>query len=544
MCRGVASEAAFTVLGYKMMTSSYLALARQWRPQSLSQLVGQPYVVRALTNALSTGRLHHAYLFSGTRGVGKTSIARILAKSLNCQTGITPEPCRQCESCLAIEQGCFPDLIEVDAASNTKVEDTRTLLENVPYAPTMGRYKVYLIDEVHMLSNHSFNVLLKTLEEPPPHVIFILATTEPERLPMTILSRCLQFQLQNMTVQDIEQHLAVILNHENIPFEATSLEPIALSAKGSMRDALSLLERAIVIGEGHLNAQTVQQWLGAASFDQAVELVTLLANQQSKALIEQAAVIFSSGTLANQLFDRLLQVLHEISLLQAVPDLIGVRSRETLSALALKLSPEMVQLFYQIILIGKRDLASAPSPEIGLTMTLMRLLAFYPADNNEPPRRPKPNVVVAAVPEARPCIAPAPTQAPVKERSVEGVDAWGKILSELPIAGLLKILAESCLCESWEGNTIRLLLDIEQKPIFNETRQKALQQILTEHYGAPINLSIKLGEVKDRTPMKQAQIRQQNLDSELKVRVEADPFIQSAVQQMNASIEKIAPVEK
>lgn len=522
---------------------TYQALARQWRPQSLSQLVGQPYVVRALTNALSTGRLHHAYLFSGTRGVGKTSVARILAKSLNCQSGVTAEPCRQCETCLAIENGHFPDLIEVDAASNTKVEDTRSLLENVPYAPTIGRYKVYLIDEVHMLSNHSFNVLLKTLEEPPPHVIFILATTEPERLPVTVLSRCLQFQLQNVSLVDIEQQLASILQHEKITFEEGALEPIAISAKGSMRDALSLLERAIIVSQGPLTVQAVQQWLGAASFEQALELVVLLANQQSKELLNKAQEALASGTLAAQLLDRLLQVFHEVSILQTIPDAPALQRRETLLALSTQLSPEINQLFYQIALIGKRDLAYAPSPEMGLTMTLMRLLSFYPNAHFVGVGR------AQSAGEAR--LAPtrimrqeeqqkAPVEAVRHDSPVLGtpsIEAWTNLLPKLPLAGLIKVLVDSCICESWEANTITLILDNEQKPIFSEARLKALQQAVSDVQGSAVQVMIKFGDVQDRTPMKQAQAKQQALESQLKAKVDADPMIQSFVQEMGAIVE-------
>lgn len=511
------------------MASSYQALARQWRPQLLSQLVGQSYIVRALTNALSTGRLHHAYLFSGTRGIGKTSIARILAKSLNCQKGVTAEPCRVCAHCLAIEQGCFPDLMEVDAASNTKVEDTRTLLDNVPYLPTMGRYKVYLIDEVHMLSNHSFNSLLKTLEEPPPHVIFILATTEPERLPMTVLSRCLQFQLQNVSIQEIEQHLIMILNHENISFESEGVLLIAMGAKGSMRDALSLLERALAVGEGQLKTETIGQWLGAASFDQAVELVGLLANNQATVLIERANAMVSRGTLPLNLLDKLLCVAHEIALLQAVPDLIGIQKRDVLLRLSTQFTPEMVQLFYQILLIGKRDLASAPSAEVGLTMTLMRLLAFYPTDNK---------IKGPLLDQKK--VKTMPLVLVEKENTVEK-NHWAKVVSELPLTGLLKILAESCVCESWAGNIISLILDLEQKPLFNEMRQKALQQILTTYSGIPIQLKIQFGEVNNQTPLKQAQVKQQAIDSDLKNQMRSDPFIQSAIKEMNASIEQVVP---
>lgn len=368
---------------------SYQVLARKWRPKTFREMVGQEHVLKALINALDHSRLHHAYLFTGTRGVGKTTIARILAKCLNCEVGVSSEPCGACSACLEIAEGRFIDLIEVDAASRTKVEDTRDLLENVQYAPTRGRFKVYLIDEVHMLSTHSFNALLKTLEEPPPHVKFLLATTDPQKLPATILSRCLQFNLKNMTPERIVRHLSHVLEQEMVGFEEAGLWLLGRSADGSMRDALSLTDQAIAFGSGKVLEADVRAMLGTIDQGVVYELLDALAAADGAALLAAVARVAEHATDFGGVLEELLAVLHRVAIAQAVPDALdnsrGDRAR--ILELAAGLTAEDVQLFYQIGLNGRRDLPQAPDPRGGLEMTLLRMLAFRPQGVPQPPRQ-------------------------------------------------------------------------------------------------------------------------------------------------------------
>jgi DNA polymerase-3 subunit gamma/tau len=381
---------------------SYQVLARKWRPQAFADVVGQEHVLTALANGLSLGRIHHAYLFSGTRGVGKTSIARLLAKGLNCETGITSTPCGQCDTCREIEQGRFVDLIEIDAASRTKVEDTRDLLDNVQYAPARGRFKVYLIDEVHMLSRHSFNALLKTLEEPPPHVKFLLATTDPQKLPVTILSRCLQFHLKALDVEQIQQQLVHILQQEQIAAEPRALHLLARAADGSMRDALSLTDQAIAMGQGSVTRETVAQMLGTLDDEQPLALIEALVDGQGEqvmALLNQAA---SRGVEWEALLVEMLRLLHRVAMVQLLPTSLGeddVHQAQRLRDLARVLPPADVQLYYQTLLMGRKDLPLAPDRRLGVEMTLLRALAFHPqAAIAEPVARP--SLIPQAAPSA------------------------------------------------------------------------------------------------------------------------------------------------
>ncbi|MBL4850973.1 MAG: DNA polymerase III subunit gamma/tau [Gammaproteobacteria bacterium] len=361
---------------------SYQVLARKWRPRSFTELVGQTHVVTPLTNALKQKRVHHAFLFSGTRGVGKTTIARVFAKALNCETGVTAEPCGQCSACTEIDEGRFIDLIEVDAASRTKVDDTRELLDNVPYAPSRGRYKVYLIDEVHMLSKHSFNALLKTLEEPPPHVKFLLATTDPQKLPVTVLSRCLQFNLKRLPLEAISGHLEKILKSEGIEFETAALTQIAAAAEGSVRDSLSLLDQAIAFSNGKILADDVRSMLGSISHDYVVSLLEALANADAARLLEIVGTLMEQGADANAVLAELVSSLHLIAMLQAHPQLNDDRlaTRTELSAFTDRIGAEDVQLFYQIAIMARRDMPYVPDTRSGLEMTLLRMLAFKPAE--------------------------------------------------------------------------------------------------------------------------------------------------------------------
>ncbi|MFP4560196.1 MAG: DNA polymerase III subunit gamma/tau, partial [Thiohalorhabdus sp.] len=372
---------------------SYLVLARKWRPQRFPDLVGQEHVVRALTNALDSGRVGHAFLFSGSRGVGKTTVGRLLAKGLNCETGVTAEPCGACDSCRAIEENRFVDLIEVDAASRTKVDDTRDLLDNVQYMPSVGRYKVYLIDEVHMLSNHSFNALLKTLEEPPEHVKFIFATTEPARIPVTILSRCLQFELKRIGADRIRERMGAILEAEGVAAEAEALDLLARAADGSLRDGLSLLDQAINFGGGRVADAVVRDMLGTVSRDRVLALLEAVAERDGLAALERVAEVADSGMDLDAALADLLGLLHRVTVMQAVPgreaedETLVADERQRLETLAAATAPEDVQLFYQVGLQGRRDLAAAPDPRVGLEMAVLRMVAFDPfeAGGGEPP---------------------------------------------------------------------------------------------------------------------------------------------------------------
>jgi DNA polymerase-3 subunit gamma/tau len=408
---------------------SYQVLARKWRPRIFREMVGQEHVLQALINALDHNRLHHAYLFTGTRGVGKTTIARILAKCLNCETGVSSEPCGQCSSCREIAEGRFVDLIEVDAASRTKVEDTRELLENVQYAPTRGRYKVYLIDEVHMLSNSSFNALLKTLEEPPPHVKFLLATTDPQKLPMTILSRCLQFNLKNMNPERIVQHLKFVLEKELVPFEESALWQLGRSADGSMRDAMSLTDQAISYGSGKITEAEVRAMLGTIDQSAVYDIATALASLDGRAVLAAVERMSEHAPDYASALAEMLSVLHRVAIAQALPEAVDNTQgdKDRIMQLAQQLPAEDVQLFYQTALLGRRDLPLAPDPRAGFEMVLLRMLAFKPQGVLEVPTKSLPQS--AAVP------APAGSHAGPAPKAQEsaipsGIDASAPMSAE------------------------------------------------------------------------------------------------------------------
>ncbi|EAW2152963.1 DNA polymerase III subunit gamma/tau [Salmonella enterica subsp. enterica] len=400
---------------------SYQVLARKWRPQTFADVVGQEHVLTALANGLSLGRIHHAYLFSGTRGVGKTSIARLLAKGLNCETGITATPCGVCDNCREIEQGRFVDLIEIDAASRTKVEDTRDLLDNVQYAPARGRFKVYLIDEVHMLSRHSFNALLKTLEEPPAHVKFLLATTDPQKLPVTILSRCLQFHLKALDVGQIRHQLEHILNEEHIAHEPRALQLLSRAADGSLRDALSLTDQAIASGDGQVSTQAVSAMLGTLDDDQALSLVEAVVDANGErvmSLINEAA---ARGIEWEALLVEMLSLLHRIAMVQLSPAALGsdmAAIEQRMRELARTVPPGDLQLYYQTLLIGRKELPWAPDRRMGVEMTLLRALAFHPRmplPEPETPRQsfaPEAPTAVMTPPQVQQPSAPAPQTSP------------------------------------------------------------------------------------------------------------------------------------
>ncbi|SDL00538.1 DNA polymerase III, gamma subunit /DNA polymerase III, tau subunit [Pseudomonas delhiensis] len=413
---------------------SYQVLARKWRPRSFREMVGQAHVLKALINALDNQRLHHAYLFTGTRGVGKTTIARILAKCLNCETGISSTPCGQCSVCREIDEGRFVDLIEVDAASRTKVEDTRELLDNVQYAPSRGRYKVYLIDEVHMLSSHSFNALLKTLEEPPPHVKFLLATTDPQKLPVTILSRCLQFSLKNMPPERVVEHLTQVLGAENVPFEEDALWLLGRAADGSMRDAMSLTDQAIAFGEGKVLAADVRAMLGTLDHGQVYGVLHALLEGDARALLDAVRHLAEQGPDWGGVLAEILNVLHRVAIAQVLPDAVdnGQGDRDKVLTLAQALPGEDVQFYYQMGLIGRRDLPLAPDPRSGFEMVLLRMLAFRPADGGAPPRSPLKDLGIgkATADSNRNPVAGAAVAAPAAVASVASVP----VVSTVPAA--------------------------------------------------------------------------------------------------------------
>ena len=545
---------------------SYTALARKWRPKTFSELVGQEHVRRALVNALKSGRVHHAFLFTGTRGVGKTTIARILAKCLNCETGVTAEPCGVCASCRDIDAGRFVDLIEVDAASRTKVDDTRELLDNVQYMPARGRYKVYLIDEVHMLSTHSFNALLKTLEEPPPHVKFLLATTDPQKVPVTVLSRCLQFNLKRLPAGEIAAHLESILRHEGIAHDAAGVRLLAQAADGSMRDGLSLLDQLIAFGAGKAGEAEARAMLGTLARDQVVRLAELLAEQQPAALMRGAHELEQFAPDYAQLLDELAGLLVRVALRQALPDYEGdeLFAADVLERLARALAPEDVQLFYQTAITGNRDLALAPDPRTGFEMTLLRMLAFRPGGEAAAPgsarssamdesARPGP----AARGETAASRAPAGTGAAPGNASTSrpGAEAlpggaaaapgWGAIVGALELSGAARQLASHCALLGRQGAVVRLALDPHHQLVRTPVQEEKLAQALSRYYGEPVRLEFVSVAPEAETPAQaQQRLSQQELASARRA-FEADPGVQGLRERFGATVlpETVRPVK-
>jgi DNA polymerase III subunit gamma/tau len=484
---------------------SYTALARKWRPKTFAELIGQEHVRRALVNALDSGRVHHAFLFTGTRGVGKTTIARILAKCLNCEKGVTSEPDGTCASCREIDAGRFPDLIEVDAASRTKVDDTRELLDNVQYAPSRGRYKVYLIDEVHMLSTHSFNALLKTLEEPPPHVKFLLATTDPQKLPVTVLSRCLQFNLKRLPADAIAAHMQHILSAEGVPFEAAGLKLVAQAADGSMRDGLSLLDQLLAFGGGKAGEAEARAMLGSVAREHVVRLAELLGGADSHALLRCAQALEEFAPDYAQVLDELAALLVRVGLRQAVSGYEGdeLYEPQLLEELAQRLTAEDVQLFYQTAILGRRDLALAPDPRSGFEMTLLRMLAFRPAPAGTPAQQPR---AEGGAPPASPTRASAAVAPPA-----EG-SPWAQILGALELTGAARQLASHCVYIGRQGAVVRLALDPRNQLLRTAALEEKLAQALARYYGEPVRLEFQAVAAGLETP---AQAQRRASDEEL-----------------------------
>ena len=474
---------------------SYTALARKWRPKRFAEMVGQEHVLKALANALTEGRVHHAFLFAGTRGVGKTTVARIFAKCLNCETGVTAEPCGSCAACRAIDEGRFVDLIEVDAASRTKVDDTRELLENVQYAPASGRYKVYLIDEVHMLSTHSFNALLKTLEEPPPHVKFLLATTDPQKLPVTVLSRCLQFNLKRLPVALIAERMAAILGAEDVRFEPAALQLVAHAADGSMRDGLSLLDQLIAFGGGAVTETAAREMLGTIDRDRIAAIADALATGDAAQLIAAAHALEEWAPDYAAVLDELAGLLVQIALKQAVPayELAQSPDAALVERLTGALAADDVQLYYQTAILGRRDLPLAPDPRTGFDMVLLRMLAFRYAG---------PGAVAgqgsreAAVPPATAASRPASAARPAVALSAE---SWPHVVAGLELAGLARQLAANCAFLGREGAIVRLGLDLRQEAMRTRAQEERLAQALSRQLGESVKVEIELVEAPTGT---------------------------------------------
>jgi len=534
--------------------STSTVLARKWRPRNFAELAGQEHVVRALSNALTQNRLHHAYLFTGTRGVGKTTIARIFAKSLNCLEGITATPCGVCSACEEIDSGRFVDLIELDAASNTQVDNMRELLESALYAPTSARFKVYIIDEVHMLSKSAFNAMLKTLEEPPGHVKFILATTDPQKIPVTVLSRCLQFNLKQLPPVLITAHLQHVLGQEKIEYENGAIALISRAASGSMRDALSLMDQAIAFADGKVEEAGVRAMLGAIDQGYLFDLLTALHEQQGASLLEIADNMATRSIAFEGALQELATLLHRIALAQTVPDAIAddEPERVRLMELAQLFTPEDIQLYYQIAIHGRDEIDLAPDEYAGFTMTLLRMLAFAPS-------RGAGNVSAApagAAPQlSKQAPASNPNSTPVPSKSIQAKPAqavpvavasgempeWTVLLTQLNVSGMAQQLAKHCVMQSFSGESMTLCLPQENKHMqTSKTATVILQEALSAYFAKPIKLNVVLGKTEELTPaVTPAVIEQQDKEFKQQQANEAiaeDSFVKEAQAEFGASL--------
>ena len=564
---------------------SYQVLARKWRPKNFSELAGQEHVVQALTNALTRNRLHHAYLLSGTRGVGKTTIARILAKSLNCERGVTATPCGVCAACVAIDEGRFVDLIELDAASNTGIDNMREILDNARYAPTAGRYKVYLIDEVHMLSRSAFNSMLKTLEEPPEHVKFVLATTDPQKIPVTVLSRCLQFNLKQLPPPIVARRLEHVLTQEGIAFEPGAIRVLARAAQGSMRDGLSLLDQAIAYGAGGVEEAVVRQMLGAVETDYVLRLLEALADGDGERLFAEAKTMAERNLAFDAALQDLAVSLHDIALLQTVPAAIAgdQPERERLVELARRLDPETVQLDYQIAVQGRDDLSIAPDEFAGFSMTLLRMLAFAPgglqpaaAGQMKPDAvaasRRRPAAVLSAPDTNAPLPAvkaeqdsmgdsePAPSAPEVPAGGLKAPDPeiiaaadraisdWPGWIAQCKLNGLAHQLAYNAELKAHRqtpaGIDIELLLTETNRHLAERAYQDKLREALSGALGAPVRLKIEIGGAGEGSMAAQERRARQILQDNAAASFNDDPFVRDAVRLFDARVrpQSIQPV--
>ncbi|MDP1573207.1 MAG: DNA polymerase III subunit gamma/tau [Pseudomonadota bacterium] len=553
--------------------SPALALARKWRPRVFADLKGQEHVVQALSNALTQGRLHHAYLLTGTRGVGKTTLARILAKCLNCETGVTNNPCGVCSACTQIDAGRFVDLLELDAASNTGVDNMREVLDNAQYAPTAGRYKVYIIDEVHMLSKPAFISMLKTLEVPPAHMKFILATTDPQKIPVTVLSRCLQFNLKPMPPVLVAQHLGEVLAKENIVAESAALNLLARAAAGSMRDALSLTDQAIAYGGGKVEASAVEAMLGTVRRDYLFDLLDALAAHNGDALLDQARQLAERGIAFDATLQDLGNLLTQLALLLHAPGATETSAdAERMQAAAAQLDAETAQLYYQIALNGRRDLPYAPDEFSGFCMTLLRMLAFAPGSGSSAPvaaaaDRPAPVRAAptprAAAPVAAPSVptVPAPTAAPAAETALpESVASpepiapsapplvareraplaawdWLAVVAGLRLGGMAKMLADHCELVSQAGDAVTLRVGEAHKHLLNRTYQDKLVASLRDKFGAALNVTFEIGAAAEQTPQQVRTRIKEARQRDAVAAIEADPFVRELVDQFGGQID-------
>ena len=527
-----------------------LALARKWRPRNFGELVGQDHVVRAISNALSQNRLHHAYLLAGTRGVGKTTLARIIAKALNCEIGVSADPCGKCGACTEIDAGRYVDLLELDAASNTQVDSMRELLENALYAPTSGRFKVYIIDEVHMLSRSAFNAMLKTLEEPPAHVKFILATTDPQKVPVTVLSRCLQFNLKQIPPALIRSQLENVLGREGVQFETPALNLLARAAGGSMRDALSLLDQAIAHGAGKVEEASVREMLGAVDRSYLFSLLKSLAGGQGPALLAEAERMAAMSLSFDAALQELATLLHRIAVVQTLPEALAddEPERDTLIELAAAFSEEDIQLLYQIAIHGRRDLGLAPDEFAGFTMTLMRMLAFLPV---EPAK-----TVPAATPGR--AVAKPPTSASAGEAAGHAPEAtakgagnaaqeladWRTLVGRIKVGGMARMLADHCEFRSLDGERLELAVPEAHKHLLEKVYTDKLQAALVDYFGRKLRLRISTGGTGNTPAEIDNQERQAKLAKAI-ASIDTDPFVRELVENFDARVKdsSIKPIQ-
>jgi DNA polymerase-3 subunit gamma/tau len=538
---------------------SYQVLARTWRPRAFGELVGQAHVVTALSNALARGRLHHAYLLTGTRGVGKTTLARILAKSLNCERGVSAQPCGECGACRDIDAGRFVDLLELDAASNTGVENMREILDNARYAPTVGRYKVYLIDEVHMLSKGAFNSMLKTLEEPPEHVKFVLATTDPQKIPVTVLSRCLQFSLTPLPRAAIAERLAHILDAEGVAYDAAALAQLAAAAQGSLRDALSLLDQAIAYGAGDVRDAAVRTMLGVVDRGYLFRIIDALLAGDGTALLAEADALTASGQAFSSALDELSTIFYRIAVVQAVPGAPAGDDAERIAAYAARFPAESVQLAYQICAQGRADLALAPDEATGFAMTLLRLLAFEPAGALRPVEpapsatadRPTPAASTSttspaadAVPAATaasvrsPTTERAPAEAPVspKQPLPEDPDAWPSFVAGLRLTGMAAQLAAQSELKSIKGNALSLAIPATHKHLADKAYSDKLKAALDAATGRKVLLAFEIGDNGEGSLAAQERRQRAQSKAQGEAAFRNEPFVRDLVERFNATV--------
>ena len=519
-----------------------LALARKYRPRSFAELVGQQHVVRALSNALTQSRLHHAYLFTGTRGVGKTTIARIMAKAFNCEQGVSAQPCGQCGACVEIDGGRFVDLLELDAASNTQVDQMRELLENALYAPTKGRFKVYIIDEVHMLSKSAFNAMLKTLEEPPDHVKFILATTDPQKVPVTVLSRCLQFGLKQIPQLEIREQMVRVLEREQVTFETGGLAILAHAAHGSLRDGLSLLDQAIVHGGGKVEEASVRAMLGAVDRGRLIALLEALAAGDGKSMVTVADELLAHGAIFESVLSELATLLQRMALAHAIPESLPADESdlESIRKLTSMFAPEDLQLYYQIAIHGRADLGLAPDHHAGFTMTLLRMLTFRPDGGTSVRTATAGNGdVLSHTPLA------ASRAAPVTDNAPAPIGDWVDFIATLKLGGMAAMLAQHCALVEQSSGRLALRLPEAHRHLLDKGYRDKLQTALEAKFGHRLDLQIVVGDTQGRTPSEVDAAQRRERQDKAIAAIESDPFVRELIEDFDARIvsDSIKPLQ-